>query len=324
MPAEFEKLTEEDLSQLTDEEREGYEQELEAYTQGASDGEDGASAEEDSAAGDDGAGEGDGNADGDEADLDAALDAQEKKGAPELDLNADPAGEDGNDAGAGAGAEADADDDDLSQFDPLPDVGSQREKIKEQQELKQELAEKFDNGDITAQEKAAQERKIDDEIYALQSDLMRREHKVETAKEDWQAKVVPDFIAQNSVYKPGSALIKMLNEHVKSLQVGQYASNPFHPNVLKLADRALRAELGEEIFGTPKPKNPKPVEPGKKTAKREMPPSLRNVPAAAGEDIAGDGSEFAYLDRLADTDMEKYEDALAKLSAADLDRYMNA
>ncbi|MCV9910192.1 hypothetical protein OIV19_21590 [Brucella sp. HL-2] len=317
MATEFEKLTEEDLQQLTDEEREGYEQELEAYTQGA--GDDDAGDEGDGVDNDTGNGDG-GDGDGGETDLDAQLAAQEAAGAPELDLNAAPEGKDGGDAG-----DDDASgDDDLATFDPLPDLGSQREKIKEQQELKQELAEKFDNGDITAQEKAAQERKIDDEIYSLQSDLMRREHKVETAKEDWQSKVVPDFIAGNSVYKPGSALIKMLNEHVKSLQVGQYASNPFHPNVLKLADRNLRAELGEEIFGEPKPKDPKPDKSGKAAAKRDMPPSLRNVPAAAAEDIAGDGSEFAFLDRLADTDIEKFEEALTKLSPADLDRYMNA
>lgn len=323
MASVFKKLSEEDLEDLTEEEREGYEEELAAYSNpdgsGDGDGEGEGDGSDAGAAGDEGHEGDEGNDERQNIDLDKELAEHEKRGAPSH--------EEGAGDGDGEG-EGDDPDEELKNVDPLPDLGTLREDIKTQQELKQELAEKFDNGDIGAQEKAAQERKIDDQIYALQSDLMRREIKVDAAKENWVDKHVPAFLEQHPAYGTGTGLKKVLNQHVMDLQRGDFASNPFHPNILKLAQKKMAAEFPDTFAAEKGAKDPANKDggkkPGKPAPKREMPPSLRNVPAAAGEDIGGDGSEFAFLDRLADTDIEKYEDALAKLTPADLDRYMNS
>ncbi len=331
----FEKLTEADLADMTEEEREGYLEELAAYTDGSADtgnkSDDDADTERKAEANDANAGE-PGDDTGGDVDLDKELNEQENLGAEDLDAGKEPNTDPNADADANAsdGAEAgepDPDEDDeLDDFEALPDLGDPRQQIEAQQDLKMDLAQKFDDGEITATEKAAKEREIDSKIFDLQSDLLQRQNTVKQARTDWEKKLVPDFLKDNPTYKPGSSFIKLLNVHVKDLQVNQYASNPFHPNVLKAAHRKLVKELGPEAFGQ-KPAVPDPKKDtgsGKQGKQRQMPPSLRNVPAAVTEDLSGDASEFAYLDRLADKDIEKFEEELAKLKPAELDRYMNS
>ena len=51
----------------------------------------------------------------------------------------------------------------------------------------------------------------------------------------------------------------------------------------------------------------------------DIPPTLAKVPAAAPEDT--DDGKFAALDRMADSDPQKYQETIARMSADEYDAY---
>ncbi|WP_208613676.1 hypothetical protein, partial [Agrobacterium tumefaciens] len=73
---------------------------------------------------------------------------------------------------------------------------------------------------------------------------------------------------------------------------------------------------GVKPTAKPRPNGAKPA-----AASREVVPTLGSVPAADGNDDTDD-SEFAWLDRLGNSDVEKYEAELAKLSDEKRERYL--
>lgn len=77
-------------------------------------------------------------------------------------------------------------------------------------------------------------------------------------------------------------------------------------------------KMGVEAAAQPKPTPPQPAA----KPKREVPPSLGKVPPAAPVDV--DASKFETLNRLADADPIKFEEAFARLSPADQAEYLRS
>lgn len=321
-----------ELEMLTEEEREGMLDE-DTVDEGLEDGDD-AGGDDTGATADDKAGEGadqegkdkpdaadeedgddaGGNADG-EAEAKAKQGADAKAAADAAAAAAAAGGAD-NSAAASADAEAKALEGDKRPSWVLdPKVPEQIDALEKQ---KDELTDKFDDGEFTGKEYRAELRKIDAQLEGLKTQRLAAEIGKTNAVQHYFDVTVPDFLAKHTEYEKGSILHAMLEAEVKKLQV--QSQNPLNPAILERAHENLTAQVtkayGVKPTAKPKPNGAKPA-----AASREIVPTLGTVPAADANDDTDDG-EFAWLDRLGNTDVEKYEAELAKLSDEKRDRYL--
>lgn len=289
------RYTEEELQDLTEEERAALE-ELEA--------EEAEAEEEEEDAGEAEGGDGDTGSEADDGD--DGGDGDEAEG-----------GEDEAD-----GAEEEAEEDSVAtEVQPLlaadapEDAAEQLEAIAKQ---KEELVQKFDDGDLTAKE------------YQLELDkLAKQEREIEQAQ--FKAKLAQEMAEQQQRNAWLATVNQFLSEHA------EYRQYPLRYKALDVAVRELAAQeenqglSGREIlekaheqiveqFGLARAEE-KPE--GKKRRKPiEAPPTLANVPAASATET--EDGRWAKLDRLMETDPERYERELAKLSDADREAYLAA
>lgn len=311
--------SDDELAELTDEERAGL-----AELLSEAEAEDGDEADE--GYGD--AEEADAEAEADDGDGDAenvtGEDSDEDEGEEPSAATDDDAGE----------PEADEDESDAPApvrpaFVADPDI---KDKISELDRQLDELAAKFDEGDLTAKELRAQSRALEDQRQELREQIIRADVARDAAVQAWHGHV-GQFIAENPAYKPGTDAFAMLDDEVKRLQVR--TENPFDPSLLKKAHQSLvakaRALLGQSGNDDPAPKadekkkaaaeTRKPGSRQPKSAIGEIPQTLAQVPASDTVEV-DDGGKFGYLDRLSDSDPVKYEQALARLSQAERDAYL--
>ncbi|MEG3807021.1 hypothetical protein DBT53_004485, partial [Aerococcus mictus] len=203
--------------------------------------------------------------------------------------------------------------------------------LKEITDRKNELAAKFDEGDIDRAEYTREVNALDSEREGLQKAVDRHEMARDMAITEWSQGTVPAFIESHPMYKDAqSPLYLMLDAEVRKLQVSGKYDSPFDQRILMKAHRNIEAAIKsvagapakKEETPTPKPEaGKKPTVGAKPGAKRELPPTLNNIPAVAEADL-GEGGKYAYLDRLMETNGEAYEKELAKLSDADRDAYL--
>ncbi|PTM61894.1 hypothetical protein [Phreatobacter oligotrophus] len=290
------KFTKDEIDQLTDEEREGL-AELEAEER-AENGEDDAEADAE------GGGDADAGAGSDAAAAEAAA-AKPAAGDP-------PPAEQSKDTAAPPAA---------APF-PIYEMPADYERrISTLEQQRTELARQFDDGDLTGAEFQSKLSALNREETDLREAKLRAEISYDTQLEGWK-QTATAFIQANPQYEPGSLLFKMLDEAVRGLQ--NNSERPFDPAILHQAHQQVQAEL-TRFTGAPQQAagaQPAKGAPAGKTLPPPpaIPPSLATIPAAALEDT-GQGSEFAHLDRLLQTDPLKYEQALAKLTDEQRERY---
>lgn len=201
-----------------------------------------------------------------------------------------------------------------------------------------DLAEQFDNGDLTAKEFQAKLTELDDEKFEVKMAIQRADMAEEVRKDNWFNKVVPDFLDTHPHYKPTedgeTTLSDALDTTVRRLQVAaiEKGQDPMSPDILARADRSIRkafagllGQAAEEAEAEADPKKASATEKAKAAVKaagpRKAPPTtLATVPAADGE--ATDGGAFASLDRLMESDPEAFEDAVARLPSHERERYL--
>ncbi|EHK57642.1 hypothetical protein [Allomesorhizobium alhagi] len=309
------KHDEEDLEMLTDEEREGLLEDADDENgddAGAGDGDDGDKGDDEADAGDGKKGDDD-DAGGDDAGGDDADAAAKAKAAEEAKATAD-------DATAAAAAKdkgEDAGDDDAEPEKPqqaLPEwkaPADAKTKLDEIETKKDEIAQKFDDGELTAKEMRAALKPLDDERDQIKEQLLKAALSSESAIDTWKQRTVPDFIKSHPEYKPGTIRYRALDAEVRALQAEADGSGKLSAAILAKAHQKIVSELGE-VPGSKK------VEDRDKNKRRDLPPNLANVPAADLTET-DDGSEFAYLDRL---DGVEYEKALEKLSDEKREQYL--
>lgn len=185
-----------------------------------------------------------------------------------------------------------------------------------------ELAAKFDDGDITFAEYNKGIRELNDE----RSKLDRLELKAELAREanqsrtqeDW-ANLCTDFVSDNPLIAKNETLWNAFDRKLRQVTAAtmEAGGQPGRRDLEK-AYKLMQEDLGLA------PQEAKQTEqPAKKTKKAvEVPPTLGKVPASQQMDT--EDGKYAHLDRLAETDPEKYEAALLKMSDAERDAYMQA
>lgn len=197
-----------------------------------------------------------------------------------------------------------------------------KEKLDDIETKLAEIDRKFDEGELTASERRAQLRPLEDDKSQLKEALNRAQMSKDTMDTHWRDVSVPAFLSKHTEYDAvkNPALYKALDQRVRELQVAAAAEGKHRdPAILEKAHKSLqddaRALLGvKETAKTPAVPDPK-------ARRREIPPSLAHVPAADISD-ADDGSEFAWLDRLSDTNPEAFQQSLAKMKDDERERYL--
>lgn len=188
----------------------------------------------------------------------------------------------------------------------------------------EEIADKFDNGDLTAREFTQEQNRLFEEKTRLTVDARIAERSIEDSQNTWLRNTVPAFLANHTQYAPNTPAFEMLDAEVQRLQrqalaKGQDAFSPTilaeaHDNVLKTAAQLA----GKTVSAAQTPLAAKTT--AAKTV-REMPPTLAHTPAAAISDTT-DGGQYDYYDRLGDDDPEKLEKAYEKLPESERDNYL--
>jgi hypothetical protein len=186
-----------------------------------------------------------------------------------------------------------------------------------------DLAERFDDGELEDAEYNIEVRKVERAIARVEAKMELAEEQIEAqnaAAEANQAKLMAqwekaqvDFFAkpENKAIAEDDAMFNSLDVHVKKILA---AGNTPIADVLDLAKHNLLAGIakltGQKVPDAPKPST-KP-----KAPQVELPPTLGNIPSAIPN---ADGDEFGYIDKLSG---RKYEDAVAKLTPEQHDRYL--
>ncbi|UZV40821.1 hypothetical protein 12Stean4476_00059 [Erwinia phage Stean] len=185
-----------------------------------------------------------------------------------------------------------------------------------------DLATKFDDGDITF----AEYNKGIRELNTERGKLDRLELKAELAaeanqsrnQEDW-TNLCEDFVGENPIIGKNETMWNAFDVKLRQVTAAtQQAGGTIGRRDLEKAFKLLQEDLG---ISAPAPTGEQPQKKGRKTP-IEVPPTLGRVPAAQQTDT--EDGKYAHLDRLAETDPEKYEAALMKMSDAERDAYMQA
>lgn len=186
-----------------------------------------------------------------------------------------------------------------------------------------DLATKFDDGELDDADYNIEVRKIERAIARVEAKMELAEEQIEAqnaAAEANQAKLMAkwekaqvDFFAkpENKAIAEDDAMFNSLDVHVKKILA---AGNTPIGDVLDLAKHNLLAGIAK-ITGQKVPDAPKPNAKAK-APQVELPPTLGNIPSAIPN---ADGDEFGYIDKLSG---RKYEDAVAKLTPEQHERYL--
>lgn len=184
------------------------------------------------------------------------------------------------------------------------------------------LAEKFDEGELTAVEYAKQVEELND----FQRDLENKRFKAQLATESQQTRELESwedtcqaFLSKHPEISQSRLRYDSFDYAVRLVTGDPDNSNLTGTQMLEKAHQNWVSELG--ILVQPAAQQQK-QEPAKQQAKKQpVVPNIGSLPAAQVSDT--DDGKFAYLDRLAESDPLKFEAQLAKLSDADREAYLS-
>jgi hypothetical protein len=191
-----------------------------------------------------------------------------------------------------------------------------------------ELAKKYEAGELTFQEYRKQERGLTRDYNTRRNQLeqaqlaadIAAQHSKQSADALWQYEQKV-FFADNKEFKSDAILLGALNAKLQEMYNDPANDGREGLELLREAGAAIRAR-----FNMAPAKEPKAAEvtaiadaKAKREAKpKELPKTLASVPAA---DTNEDSGEFAYMDKLVGLD---YEKAISKMSAEQRERFMAA
>lgn len=199
----------------------------------------------------------------------------------------------------------------------LPEDFSQR--VEANSTAQDELAQKYEDGDISFAEFNKGMRKLNEEAMDLREIKMRAE--------------ISDQSATNSLQEHwDTALSGFLGEHPEAISTDvrrnafDHILRDITAPIMAAGGMPGRAEIDKAYallakeFSLDGAKKPEPAKQEKQPNK--VPPVLGGLPAASATDT--EDGRWAQLDRLIDTDPLRYEAELAKLSDIDRDAYLQS
>lgn len=183
------------------------------------------------------------------------------------------------------------------------------------------LATEFDDGEMTATEYRTANAKLMSEQSDLQWTIRKadlaQEMVQQTSEAAWFSDVGTFLNEKKSVLKPNTLMLQAFDLSVR--QVTSDTANDAMSNRAKL-QKAYDRLAAELWVASGKPDAP-PNKSNKPTM-RDLPPNLRDVPAADLETT--DSGTFAVLDRLMETDSQAFENRLGQMSEAQQDAYLRS
>lgn len=203
-------------------------------------------------------------------------------------------------------------------------------KLKDIAEKKGELADKFDNGDLTAREYQTELDTLSKEERKIERDLDKAQMARDMRESTWFQQTVPAFLAEHTQYEENETLSAMLDAEVRRQQTAAHKAgeDPLSPTILAKAHKeivkAVSGLTGKAAEDDDDAEDVKTAadKAAKAAGKRKAPPkTLAKVPASDAEDT-DDGGKFASLDRLADKDPIAFEDAFARLPEHEQEAYL--
>lgn len=195
------------------------------------------------------------------------------------------------------------------------------EKLSGIAEQKTELRKKYNEGDIDFDEYEQERDKLDEQRRQLEQAQFKSTIAQEMREDRWINRDVANFMQSHPEYEAGSPLYSMLDAEVRKLQ-GEYdaeGKDPLDPAILDKAHETIMASLSK-FTGAKGAEQEAPKGKSKIPSKRDVPPTLNNVPAADTEDM--DGGRWAHMDRLMEKDPIAFEEKLAGMSDDDRNAYL--
>lgn len=205
--------------------------------------------------------------------------------------------------------------------DTLPEDYSQR--VEANNTAMDELAQKYEDGDISFAEYNKGMRKLNEEAMDLREVKMRAEiseqSSTNSVQQHWDG-LMASFLTAHPEATSTQVRHAAFDHILREITAPVMAAGGM-PGQAEI-DKAY-ARLAEE-FGLQAKKQDadKGAEPPAAKKENKVPPTLGAVPAAAHTDV--DDGKWAALDRLVDTDPMKYEETLQKMSEAERDEYMRS
>lgn len=166
----------------------------------------------------------------------------------------------------------------------------------------------YNQGDISEEQFRAEMRKLEWQMHDLSSDQTLHRQQLLQHQLSMQA-IAQQFIASHAEYQTYPGRLQLLQVEAQRLE----AANPnIDPHaLLQQAHASVYAQLGLEL--------PSKAASQPKAKAVELPPTLGGLPSAADSDDSS--SLFAKLDTLTG---DEYEEALAKLPEATVERYLGS
>lgn len=205
--------------------------------------------------------------------------------------------------------------------DTLPEDYSQR--VEANNTAQDELAQKYEDGDISFAEYNKGMRKLHEEAMDLREVKMRAEiseqSSTNSVQQHWDG-LMGSFLATHPEAISTPVRQNAFDHILREITAPVMAAGGM-PGQAEI-DKAY-ARLAEE-FGlqAKQPNQDKGAEPPAAKKENKVPPTLGAVPAAAHTDV--DDGKWAHLDRLAEQDPIKFEETLMKMSEAERNEYMQS
>lgn len=184
-------------------------------------------------------------------------------------------------------------------------------KYEEIDKREEQLVEKFEEGELTTREYNAQLRALNKE----RGDLEWQERKAELNRESVEQQIARQWEADVKAFSERHPEVWENEEDFKALDllvksITSAKAEQGLPYGTEDLERAYRIWADERGIAAPKPA--KAEQQAQQQKQLDLPPTLAKVPAAAPEDT--DDGKYAALDRLADSDPQKYQEAIARMS----------
>ena len=249
-----------------------------------------------------------------------ALDEVDEDEAAEGDTAAaSPDGERVDDSGEGESQEEAEDEETKDVSGPAPLLAADApadadEKLAEIARQKEELVQKFEDGDLTAKEYqleldklAKQEREIEQAQFKAK---LAQEMAEQQARNAW-LQTVNQFLDEHKEYRQFPLRYKALDIAVRELAAKEENQGLSGREILEKAHAQIVEQFGL-VKGEQKPESKREI---------KAPPTLAKVPASAATET--ENGRWARLDRLMETDPIRYEMELAKLPEEEREAYLS-